>query len=76
MLTMALPIALVRADSRGSLARQDRVFGDHLRVVDATVATHRKTAFIAPVSVVLTMAYFRRRELSSSRRLGWSCSSL
>ena len=26
-------------------------------------STYRKTALIAPVSVILTLAYFRRREL-------------
>ena len=39
-------------------------------LVAATLATYRKSALIAPVAVVLTLAYFRRRELLRLAPLG------
>jgi hypothetical protein len=70
MLTMALPIALVRL--LGSSRWRDRlVYGLTITaLVAATLATYRKSALIAPVSVVLTLAYFRRRELLRLAPLG------
>jgi hypothetical protein len=63
MLTMALPIPLVRA----MLTKQWReriVYGLVTCVLlAATIATYRKSALLAPASVVLTLAWFRRREL-------------
>ena len=32
-------------------------------VLAAAISTYRKTAFVAPISVLLTLAFFRRREL-------------
>jgi hypothetical protein len=70
MLAMALPIALVR------LMQSDRWRGRILyglaacALVAATFATYRKSALLAPVSVVLTLAYFRRRELLKLAPLG------
>ena len=39
-------------------------------IVAAIFSTYRKSGFIAPVSVVLTLAYFRRRELLKLAPLG------
>lgn len=70
MLTMALPIALVRIINAGR--PRDRILYGVIicMLMTAMVATHRKSALIAPVSVVLTMAYFRRRELLKLAPLG------
>ena len=63
MLSMALPIALVgllqspRWRTRVLYALAASV------IVAATFATYRKSAMLAPLSVVLTLAYFRRQEL-------------
>jgi len=70
MLAMALPIALVR------LMQSDQWRGRILyglaacALVAATFATYRKSALLAPVAVVLTLAYFRRRELLKLAPLG------
>jgi hypothetical protein len=63
MLSMALPIALVALV--GSKTRRDRLlYGLAACVlIAATVSTYRKSALLAPLSVVLTLMYFRRREL-------------
>ena len=63
MLTMALPIALVglmhAAERRGRI-----LYGLATCVIlAATIATYRKSALLAPVSVGLTLAYFRRSQL-------------
>ncbi len=70
MLTMALPIAIV-----GIL--QSRRWRERILcalalciIVAATFATYRKSALIAPVAVILTLAYFRRRELLKLAPLG------
>jgi hypothetical protein len=39
-------------------------------IVAAIFSTYRKSGFIAPISVVLTLAYFRRRELLKLAPLG------
>lgn len=63
MLSMALPIALV------GLTQAKRWGGRILYglaaclLMAAMLATYRKSALLAPLSVVLTLAYFRRREL-------------
>ena len=63
MLTMALPIALVRV-MQADRWRQRLIYGLATCIlVAATFATYRKSALIAPVGVVATLAYFRRREL-------------
>jgi hypothetical protein len=70
MLTMALPIALVRILGARRW-RQRILYGLAVCVlVAATFATYRKSALIAPVAVVLTLAYFRRRELLKLAPLG------
>ena len=63
MLSMGLPIALVgmmqSAKWRGRL-----LYGLAASILLAgAISTYRKTALIAPVGVVLTLAYYRRREL-------------
>jgi hypothetical protein len=70
MLAMALPIAIVGII--GSPTRWRRVFyGLAIAVLLAGMfATQRKSALIAPVAVVATLAYFRRRELLSLAPLG------
>jgi hypothetical protein len=70
MLAMALPIALVRLmQSKEWLWRI--VYGLAACVlIAATFATYRKSAVLAPVAAVLTLAYFRRRELLKLAPLG------
>ena len=62
MLTLALPITLVRLMSADRRARV--IYGlAACALVAAMFATYRKSALVAPVSVILTLAYFRRDEL-------------
>ena len=69
-MTMALPIALVRIMGAKRWG-QRLMYGVAVCVlVAATLATYRKSALIAPVAVVLTLAYFRRRELLRLAPLG------
>jgi hypothetical protein len=70
MLAMALPIALVRLLQ--SERTRERIWYAVAAAVllAAMVATFRKTAFLAPISVCLTLAYFRRRELIKLAPLG------
>lgn len=70
MLAMALPIALVRLLQTGRT--RDRILYAlaAAMLLAAMVATFRKTAFLAPISVCLTLAYFRRRELLKLAPLG------
>jgi len=70
MLAMALPIALVRA--MHSSRTRERIFCGLAACVllGAMVATYRKSALLAPVAVVLMLAYFRRRELLRLAPLG------
>jgi hypothetical protein len=63
MMSMGLPIALVgimhSARWRGRL-----LYGLAASILLAgAISTYRKTALVAPVGVILTLAYFRRREL-------------
>ncbi len=70
MLAMALPIALVRV-MHSSRTRERVLCGLAACVLlGAMVATYRKSALLAPVAVVLTLAYFRRRELLRLAPLG------
>jgi hypothetical protein len=70
MLAMALPIALVRL-MQSDEWRSRILYGlAACALVAATFATYRKSALLAPVSVVLTLAYFRRRELLKLAPLG------
>ena len=63
MIVMALPIALVGFIE--ATERRSRILNGLATVLllAAMMATFRKSAFMAPVSVLLTLAYFRRREL-------------
>jgi hypothetical protein len=70
MLTMALPIALVRLMAPGTAAKKLMYAAAVCVIVAATFATYRKSALLAPVSVILTLAYFRRRELLKLAPLG------
>lgn len=70
MLSMALPIALVRI--LHARRWQQRIVYSLAAgaLIAATVATYRKSGLLAPVSVMLTLAYFRRRELLKLAPLG------
>jgi hypothetical protein len=60
MLTMALPIAMVGI-IHAHRARQRILYGLAACVLlAATISTYRKSAFLAPISVVATLVYFRR----------------
>lgn len=60
MLTMGLPIAIVRMMD-AARARERLVYGLAACILlAAAIATFRKSAFLAPISVVATLAYFRR----------------
>jgi O-antigen ligase len=70
MLAMALPIALVRL-LQSDRTRERLLYGLAAGVLlAAMVATFRKTAFLAPISVCLTLAYLRRGELVKLAPLG------
>ena len=60
---MALPIALVGV--MHAEARRDRILYGLAAclLLAAAISTYRKSAFLGPISVGLTLAYFRRREL-------------
>jgi hypothetical protein len=63
MMSMGLPIALVGI-MQSSRWRERLLYGLAASILLAgAISTYRKTALIAPVSVILTLAYFRRREL-------------
>lgn len=70
MLSMALPIALVRV-MHSSRTRERVLCGLAACILlGAMVATYRKSALLAPLTVVLVLAYFRRRELLRLAPLG------
>jgi hypothetical protein len=70
MLAMALPIAVVGV--LGAKRRKEQVlYAIAICLLTAAMfATVRKSAMLAPVSVIATLAYFRRRELLSLAPLG------
>ena len=70
MLTLALPIGLVRLlDAKRWGERV--LFGLATCIlVAAVLATYRKSAFIVPAAVVLALAYYRRRDLIRLAPLG------
>jgi hypothetical protein len=70
MLAMALPIALVGLMKSKSWRGRILYGLATCALVAATFATYRKSAVLAPVAVVLTIAYFRRRELLKLAPLG------
>jgi hypothetical protein len=70
MMAMALPIALV-GGLEASTTRSRVLNGlAAVLLVAAMVSTFRKSAFMAPVSVILTLAWYRRRELLRLAPLG------
>ena len=70
MMCMALPIALARLIGSDT-ARQRLIYAALTALLMAAmVSTFRKTALIAPVSVCLTFAFFRRSELLKLAPLG------
>jgi hypothetical protein len=70
MLSMALPIVLVRLLRRGPPREQVLYAAATCVLVAATFATGRKSALLVPLAVLLTLAYFRRRELLSLAPVG------
>jgi hypothetical protein len=70
MMAMALPIALSRLIGSETGRRRLIYAAVTALLMAAMVSTFRKTALIAPVSVCLTFAYFRRGELLKLAPLG------
>jgi hypothetical protein len=63
MLAMAMPIAFVGV-MHATRWRNRVLYGlAACLLLAAAISTYRKTAFVAPISVLLTLAFFRRREL-------------
>ncbi len=70
MLSMAIPIAFVRA-MHADRTRERVLCGLAIcLLLGAMIATYRKSALLAPLSVCLVLAYFRRRELLRLAPLG------
>jgi hypothetical protein len=70
MMAMVLPIALARLIG-GAEGRARLRYAITVAIIMAgIVATFRKSAFLAPISVCLTIAYFRRSELLKLAPLG------
>jgi len=70
MLSMALPIAFVRA-MHADRTRERVLCGLAICILlGAMIATYRKSALLAPLSVCLMLVYFRRRELLRLAPLG------
>src|SRR6185312_5079820 len=70
MLSMVLPVAILGIV--GSKSRRNQILYSLAIVVlvSAMFMTQRKSALIAPAGVILTLAYFRRRELITLAPLG------
>jgi hypothetical protein len=71
MLSMALPIALVGIIHSADRRRQIMYGLAACLLIAAAISTYRKSALLAPAAVVLTIAYFRRRELLRLAPLGF-----
>jgi hypothetical protein len=70
MLAMALPIAVVSL-LQATRWRMRILYGlAACLLLAAAISTYRKSALIAPLSAILTLAYFRRRELLRLAPLG------
>ncbi|HEY0344643.1 MAG TPA: hypothetical protein VGC59_08345 [Solirubrobacteraceae bacterium] len=70
MLAMGLPIAVVGL-IQSKVTRARILYGIAVAIIlAATVSTERKSALMAPLSVFVTLAYFRRRELMRLAPLG------
>lgn len=63
MLAMALPIALVSALHAHTWRKRLLFALAACLLLAAAFSTYRKSALLAPLSVILTVAYFRRREI-------------
>ena len=71
MIAMVLPIVIARLiHSTGERAQRIKYAIVTAILMAGIVATFRKSAFLAPISVCLTIAYFRRRELLKLAPLG------
>ena len=70
MLTLALPIALVRLIDAGSWRTRIMYALAACLLVAAVFATYRKSALVAPAAMVLTLVYFRRSALLKLAPLG------
>jgi hypothetical protein len=70
MLAMGLPVALVRLIGSDETRKRIMYGLAAALMLAAAIATYRKSAFIAPISVILALAYFRRRELLRLAPLG------
>ena len=70
MLSLALPIALVRLMHTKRAASRVLYGLATCILLGAMVATYRKSALLAPLTVCLVLAYFRRRELLRVAPLG------
>jgi hypothetical protein len=71
MIAMVLPIVIARLIHPSGERWERAKYGIAAAILLAgTVATFRKSAFMAPISVCLTIAYFRRRELLKLAPLG------
>jgi hypothetical protein len=69
-LAMALPIAIVGLIYAGRWRTRVLYALAAGLLMAATLATYRKSGLLAPIAVVLTVAYFRRRELLKLAPLG------
>jgi hypothetical protein len=70
MLSMALPIALVRL-MHSTAWRARLLYGlAACLILGAALSTYRKSALLAPLSAFLVLGYFRRRELLRLAPLG------
>jgi hypothetical protein len=71
MMAMVLPIVISRLIHLTGVKREKLKYAIVTAIIMAAiVATFRKSAFLAPISVCLTIAYFRRRELLKLAPLG------
>ncbi|MDP8910133.1 MAG: hypothetical protein M3N47_13695 [Chloroflexota bacterium] len=70
MMSMALPIALVGILGAQDTRRRLLYALAAAIVIAAAISTYRKSALLAPLSVCLALAYFRRRELLRLAPLG------
>jgi O-antigen ligase len=70
MMAMAVPIAVVGLLGTKQRGRQALYALALVVLFAAMFATQRKSALVAPVAVMATLAYFRRRELLSLAPLG------
>ena len=70
MVAIGLPVALVRLIGSNETRKRVMYGLTAALMLAAAIATYRKSAFIAPISVILALAYFRRRELLRLAPLG------